>query len=292
MFINKNTRISLKHILIKLAPRQLWVLRLRLMKKIFFGISKRQKFIISVISSSSILFLAEYSLGKSGLYIAFFLSFFTIFLLFLSVRKDLKNNFSPQIFILPFFYSLSFGLFYFLVPTRFLTRVITTSLYAFGLYSLLLSVNIFVVSSIRTIALLSSARTVSFIITLLSYFFLTNVVFSMHLNVLFTLILVFVFSFCLILQSLWTYSLDSKFFSNTLRVLSLSLSLTEVALVLWFWAILPTIIALFLTGFFYITIGLSQVWLEKRLFRSVMWEYIWVGVLVFLLFIFFAFKGT
>jgi len=262
------------------------------MKKIFFGTSKRQKFIITVISLSLLLFLAQHLLEKSGLYVAFFLSFFTITLLFLSVGKDLKNNFSPQIFILPFFYSLSFGLFYFLVPARFLSRLIMTSLYAFGLYSLLLSLNIFIVSSVRTIALLSSARTVSFIITLLSYFFLANVAFSMRLNVFFTLILVFAFSFPLILQSLWTYSLDSKFFSHILWVASLSLCLVEIALTLWFWQILPTIIALFLTGFFYISVGLSQVWLEKRLFRSVMWEYIWVGVLMFLIFVFFAFKRT
>lgn len=282
MFINKNRILSLKQILI----------RLRLVKKIFFGIGKRQKFIIIVISSSLLLFLVEHQLGKSGLYIALFLSFLTTVLFYLTVRRDLKNNFSAQIFILPFFYSLSFGLFYFLVPARFLTRIIITSVYAFGLYSLLLTVNIFVVSSIRTIALLASARTVSFIITLLSYFFLANVVFSMHLNVFFTLILVFAFSFPLILQSLWTYNLESKLFSNALWVASISLGLVEIALALWFWPILPTITALFLTGFFYIIVGLSQVWLEKRLFRSVMWEYIWVAVLMFLIFIFFAFKTT
>jgi len=278
MLINKNRGLSLKHI--------------SKIIKIFLGIGKRQKFIIIVVSSFLILFLAQQMLGKSGLYVALFLSFFTIILLFLTLKKDLKSNFSPQIFILPFFYSLSFGLFYFLVPARFLTRIVITSLYAFGLYSLLLSINIFVVSSIRTIALLASARTVSFIITLLSYFFLANVVFSLHLNVFFTLILVFAFSFPLILYSLWTYNLDSKFFSNTLWVASISLGLVEIALALWFWPILPTITALFLTGFFYIIVGLSQVWLEKRLFRSVMWEYIWVAVLMLLIFIFFAFKTT
>lgn len=286
MFIKNKRRLSLKQILIRL-------LRFRLMmKRIFSSIGKRQKFIIIVFSSCLILFLVEQMLGKSGLYITFFLAFFTAILLFLSVYKDLKNNFSPQIFILPFFYSLSFGLFYFLVPARFLTRVIMTSLYALGLYSLLLTVNIFIVSSIRTIALASSARTVSFIITLLSYFFLANVAFSMHLNIFFTLMLVFAFSFPLILQSLWTYGLDSKFFSHLTWAACLTICLTEVTFVLWFWPILPTIMALFLTGFFYIVVGLSQVWIEKRLFKSIMWEYIWVGVLVFLIFIFFAFVKT
>lgn len=278
MFTNKNSKLLLKQF-IKL-------------NKIFLVISKRQKFILTVISSSTLLFLAEQILGKSGIYIAFFLSFFTIILLLLSVGKDLKNNFSPQIFILPFFFSLSFGLFYFLIPARFLTRITMTSLYALGLYSLLLSINIFVISSIRTIALLSSARTVSFVITLLSYFFLANVVFSMHLNAFFTLIFVFAFSFPLILQSLWIYSLDTKLFFHSLWALSLSFCLVEVALALWFWPILPTIIALFLTGCFYITVGLSQVWIEKKLFKNVMWEYIWVGVLIFFLFAFFALRSS
>lgn len=277
MFVNKLFKINLKN--------------LSKSKKIFLDISKRQKFIAIVVVSSLILFIVEHLLGKSGLLIVFILSLFTVILLYFSERKDLRNNFSPQIFILPFFYCLSFGLFYFLVPARLLTRIIMTSLFAFGLYSLLLSINIFIVSSIRTITLLSSARTVSFIITLLSYFFMSNVIFSMHLSVFVTLILIFAFSYFLALQSLWDHDLDSKFSSYTLWVLCLSLCLTEVGLILWFWSILPTIIAIFLTGFFYIIVGLSQIWLEKRLFKSIIWEYIWVGVLVFSFFIIFGFRN-
>src|ERR1035437_1506387 len=89
-----------------------------------------------------------------------------------------------------------------------------TALYALGLYSLLLSENIFIVSSIRTIALLSSARTVSFIVTLLSYFFMANVVFSLHLNIILTLVFVFAFSFPLILHSIWSHTLEKDFHSH------------------------------------------------------------------------------
>ncbi len=254
-------------------------------------ISKRQKFIISVIFLSSVLFLSEYLFGKSGVYIAFLISFLTDIFLFWAVNEDLKDNFSLQIFILPFLFSLAFGLFYFLIPARFLTRTMTTSLYAIGLYSLLLSQNIFLVSSIRTIALLSSARTVSFVTTLLAYFFLSNVLFTLHLNIFVTLTVLFILSFPLILQSIWTYTLDNKLFSQSLWVLCITICLIEIALVLWFWPVIPTIIALFLTGFFYIVVGLSHVWLERRLFRNVMWEYIWVAVVVFIIFIFFAFRS-
>lgn len=268
-------------------------LRIFLRKSSFlFTIPKRQKFIISVAILSLALFFSEQLFGKGGIYIALLLSVFTGFFIFWAERADLQDNFSPQVFILPLMYTLACALFYFLVPVRFITRVGMTSLYALGLYSLLLSENIFIVSSIRTIALLSSARTVSFIITILSYFFLSNVVFSLHFNIFITLALVFSFSFPLILHSLWTHTLESDFHSQAQWTFLISMSLVETAFVLWFWSSAPTIIALFLTGLFYILVGISQIWLDRRLFKGVMWEYVWVAVIVFLVFITFSLRSS
>lgn len=244
-------------------------------------LSKRQRLIVSVILLSFGLFATEYFLGRSALYAVVGLAVVTDIFLFLSLREDLKDNFWPQIFILPFLYSLAFGLFYLLVPARLLTRIAMTSLYALGLYSLFLSENIFTVSAVRTIALLSSARTVVFTLTLLSYFFLANVIFTFHINVILTLLLIFGFSFPLVLNSIWIYTLERKLFANVLWVFSLALCLFEIAIMLWFWPSLPTVIALFLTGIFYSIVGLSQAWFEKRLFKSVIVEYVWVALVVF-----------
>lgn len=256
-------------------------------------ITKRQKYVITVVILSLVLFFAENLFGKSGIYVSLLLSILTDVFLLWSVYQDFKDtkSFSFQIFILPFFFSLSFGLFYFLVPARFITRVIMTSLYAVGLYSLLLSVNIFIASSVRTIALLSSARTVSFVITLLSYFFLSNVLFSLHLNIFLNLILLFSYSFPLIMQAIWTYTLENKFLPNLIWILSLTLCLIDFSVAIWFFPVIPTIIALFLTGIFYITVGLSQVWFEKRFFRNIMWEYVWVAFIIFILFSIFIFRS-
>lgn len=266
--------------------------RLSKKKSFLFNIPKRQKFIISVAVLSLALFFSEQLFGKGGIYIAILLSIFTVLFVFWAERADLQDNFSPQIFILPLLYTLACALFYFLVPVRFMTRVGMTSLYALGLYSLLLSENIFIVSSIRTIALLSSARTVSFMITLLSYFFLSNVVFSLHFNIAITLLLVFAFSFPLIMHSIWTHTLESDFRPLREWMLLIALCLVETAFVLWFWSSAPTIIALFLTGVFYILVGISQIWLDKRLFKGIMWEYIWVAVIVFLVFITFSLRSS
>ncbi|MGA2911547.1 MAG: hypothetical protein ABSE17_02825 [Candidatus Levyibacteriota bacterium] len=250
--------------------------------------SKRQRFIFAVIILSLGLFIAEYILGKSAISIVFVLSLLTVVFLFLTLREDLKDNFSPQVFILPFFYSLAVGLFYLLVPARMVTRVGITSLYALGLYSLFLSENIFTVSSIRTIALLSGARTVSLVLTLLSFFFLSNVVFSFHINVLLTLLLIFVYSFLIVLQSIWTYTLEKNPLSEIFWVLSLTFCLVEVAVFLWFRQGSPTVLALFLTAIFYVLIGLTQAWFEKRLFRGIILEYFWVTVVSFIFLILFT----
>jgi len=250
--------------------------------------SKRQKFIVSVIVLSIGLFSSEYILGKSAISIVFVLSLLTSIFLYIGLRNDLKGNFNLQVFILPFFYSLAVGLFYLLVPARLLTRVGITSLYAVGLYSLFLSQNIFTVSSIRTIALLSGARTVSLVLTLLSYFFLSNVVFSFHINVFITLLLIFIYSFLIILQAVWTYTLEKNPLSEIFWTLSLTICLVEIAFFLWFILGSPTVLALFLSAIFYVLIGLTHAWFEKRLFRGVILEYFWVTVVSFIFLILFT----
>lgn len=245
-----------------------------------FSLPKRQRFVVTVLLLSGGLFISQHFLGRSGVFIALFISLLTGLFLFLANYEDIKQNFSPFLFVLPFFYSLAFGLFYFLVPARFLWRFVMTSLYGVGLYSLFLSENIFTVASGRTIALASSAKTVSFLITIVSYFFLSNVVFSLDLHPLAKAVFVFLYTFFLMAQSFWTYTLEKLPRSHYIWIAVLSLCFFELTLMLWFWPSDPTFIAIFLTGMFYMFVGLSHVWLERRLFRSILWEYTWVAVVV------------
>lgn len=270
---------------VKSAPGRKWK------KTGTFSIDKRQKFVVGVCLLSLGLFLSEFQFGKSGIIIALLLGLGTDLILYWAVRSDLKENFTWNLFILPFFYSLSFALFYFLVPTRVLFRLLLTLLYAFGLYSLFLSENIFTVSAIRTIALLSGARIVSFVITLLSYFFLTNIVYTLHVSIFLTIPLFAIYTFPLLYQSMWSYSQQKSPYSMLHWSLALLVCLLEAAGVIWFWPASPTVIALFLTGFLYTLVGLSHAWFEKRLFKSVMWEYVWVGVTVFFVLILFTSWG-
>lgn len=258
----------------------------RFLRKNFF--TKRQRLVAGVLILSLTLFLVEHFLGKSGIYSIIALSILTDIFLFWALHKDLKENFSWHVFILPFMYTMAFGLFYLLVPGRLIVKLVMTLVYALGIYSVFLSQNIFTVSSIRTIALLSSARTVSFVVTLLSYFFLTNVIFSLHLNIIITTILLALSSFPLIIASIWNYTLDKNLREGIPWGAMLTICILQVSFLLWFWPSTPTIVALFLTGFLYIILGLSHLWFEKRLFKSVLWEYIWVAVVVFIVLVVFT----
>lgn len=250
-------------------------------KLINFSIDKRQKFVVAVIILFLGLFFAEFQFSKAGIFIAIALAFATNIFLWWAIRHDLKGNKAYHIFILPFFYSLAFGFFYFLTPTAFLSRLLLTAIYAFGLYSLFLSQNIFIVSSVRTIQLLSGARIVSFVITLISYFFLNNIVLTFHISIIPIILLMLTYTYLLVYHSLWTYVLQRAQQPLALWSAALTVCLVEIATIVWFWPSNPTVIALFLTGFFYTIVGLSHIWFEKRLFKGILWEYVWVGTIVF-----------
>jgi hypothetical protein len=260
-------------------------------KFITFVNEKRQKFVIAIIILSLSLFSAEFQFSQYGFFIVFILAGFTNLFLFWAIKDEIHVNKSYQVFILPFFYSLSFGLFYFLTPTALFSRVILTIIYAFGLYSLFLSQNIFIVSSNRTIALLSGARIVSFVITLISYFFLANIIYTLHMMIVLVAILFFLYTYLLIMHSLWTYNLQKTVEHVPLWISALTTCLVESAILLWFWPSSPTVIALFLTGYFYTIVGLSHVWYEKRLFKGVLWEYVWVGCITFFVLLLFTSWG-
>lgn len=251
-------------------------------KKRQFSFGKRQIFATGIVILSLGLFLSEFTLNAYGILIAFFLGVLSDVVLFWAIRRDLEDNFASQVFILPFLYSLSFGVFAFLTPARLITRTILTVLYAIGLYSVFLSENIFTVASIRTIALLNSGRIVSLVISLVTYFFLASTVFSLRFGIYPTMIILILFTFLLSAHAVWSYTLEKGFKKDLLWVSMQTLCVFELSLVLWFWPTTPTVGALFLTSIWYVLVGLSHVWLDKRLFRHVLWEYIWITVIAFL----------
>lgn len=252
-------------------------------------IGKRQQFVGIALILSLGLFLAEHLTPSLRIVLLSLFAFCSSLLLFLILLRDLKGAsyaFFLGLFILPMLYTLAFGFFYFLLPARFLTRILTATFYGVGLYALFLSHNIYAVAGIRTIQLLKAAHSVGFLLTLVTFFFLTNFMLSLHLHPMLTALFVLLLSVLLIFPLIWSIKLENHVSKQVLCFsFFLSLSLGELALMLNFWPASPTVGALFLSGNFYTFVGLSQAWLEQRLFKNTLWEYIGVAIIVFLVLI-------
>jgi len=205
----------------------------------------------------------------------------TYFLSAWSLSEGLSGVEWLTVLILPVLFSVGVGLFYFLTPVLWLARLPLIFLYGAGLYSLLLTENIFSVAAIRTIQLLRSAHAVSFLLTLVVSFFLYNVILSFREGPWFNFLLTFLVNLPVFLQGLWCVNLEEKL---TLKIwlysLGSALVLGEIALAFSFWPVTVAVGSLSLTTGLYILLGLIQHYFSEKLFRRTINEYIGVGIAV------------
>lgn len=183
--------------------------------------------------------------------------------------------------ILPVSYTLAVASFYFLLPVRWLTRLPVALVFGLTFYLLLLSQNVFNVASIRTIPLYRAASTAAFLFTLLSAFFIYNVVHAFNLLFIWNGVAVFLISFSLILQVLWSIKMEDKVSTAVfIQSFILSLVMGELAFSFSFWPMPTTIWSLSLSSAMYVILGLTTQSLRGRESKRVVWEYVGIGALV------------
>jgi hypothetical protein len=197
--------------------------------------------------------------------------------------EGLGKNMTLLTLALPTIFTLGVGTFWFLLPANIFARIPIVMFYGIGIYILCLTMNIFIVSAIRTIALLRAARGVEFVLSLITSFLVFDAILSLRSTFYYLLPLVLVVSFPLFLQGYWSVVLDKKF-SKDVFVISLiaTIVMVETATVLFFWPVSVVVGSLFLTVTFYILLGLGQSKIEGRLFSTTVREHLTVGALVFI----------
>lgn len=246
--------------------------------------SKRKRFIISsLILASGLLVIANLPDLTTRYFGIGILSFLALGLTIWSLREGLDSAEWFMIPALPFLYTLAVAFFYFLLPPNPLTLITVVLSFVFGIYILLLTENIFSVAAIRTIALLRAASSVAFLLTLITAFFLFDIVFSFKLAAWLNGILVFLVSLILFVQSLWSVKLEKKLEPKTISFsLFLSFALGKFAFAISFWPVGISLASLFLTAVFYVLLGLSQAEFSGKLFKKTVREYLMVGVGIFI----------
>ena len=246
-------------------------------------ITKRKKFVISsLLLSIGFIVINTVDIKSRFLGIGI-LALMTIVLFIWSLWEGLGLNMTLLVLILPLYFTLGVGFFWFLLPSAVYTWLPVVIIYGIGTYSLLLTLNIFTVSAIRTIALSRAARSVGFVLTLFTSFLLFDAVLSLKSSVYINFIAFFIISFPLFLQGLWSSLLTKQFNKNILYFsLVFSYCVSVLSVLLYFWPVTLIVGSIFLTSMIYVLLGLGQIELENRLFISTLREYLFVGISIFL----------
>lgn len=247
-------------------------------------LNKRQKIIITSVLLT--LGLLSTQLVDFNLRFRFIggLSLCALLLSLWSLWEGLNKTKAIVLMILPTFFATAVASFYFLLPVRWLTRLPVASIFGLTFYLLLLSQNVFNVAAIRTIPLFRAASTAAFLFSLLSAFFLYNVIHAFNLLFLWNGLLVFTISFPLILQVLWSIQMEDRVSMPVfVQSLILSLILGELALCFSFWPMATTIWSLSLSSAMYVLLGLTTQVLRGKATKRVVWEYLGIGTIVLII---------
>ena len=246
--------------------------------------SKRQQFVAVTVILTLVLMATQLISDTLRLDILLVVSGIAYILSAISLREELRGWDFLTLLILPSYFTAAVFVFYFLLPTLWLTRLPIAVLYAVGIYAILLTENIYNVASERTIQLLRAAHSVGFLLTLVTTFFLMDTVLSLRLPFYLNTAISILVLFPLILQALWSMELTQKISGMVLwSSFALTLILVELVALFSFWPIRTTIEALFITTIFYSLVGMTQQFLIGRLFPNTSREFLLVLVIVFFL---------
>jgi hypothetical protein len=245
--------------------------------------TKRRRFVITSILLSFGFVAIQFLTDQNRFWAIAVLGLATVVLFSWSLFEGLGRNMTLLALVLPTIFTLGVGTFWFLLPANIFARIPIVIFYGIGIYILCLTMNIFTVSTIRTIALLRAARGVGFVLSLITSFLVFDAILSLRSSIVYLLPYVLVIAFPLFFQGFWSVTLDKEFSKDVAITSAIAtLIMGETAAVLFFWPVTVVVGSLFLTVTFYILLGLGQSKIEGRLFSATVREHLIVGTLVFI----------
>lgn len=258
--------------------------KLRVGERLSSQMSKRRRFVIVALVLTFCLFVIQRLPVERRSIAIVILGILSWGLSSWSLLRDLVGVAWLTDLILPVLFPVAVAAFYFLLPQLAATRLVVLGLFAISMYALLLTANIFAVATNRTIQLLRAARTVGFLLSVVTVAFIYHVIFSFRLPFWTVVGLNTLVTFPIILQGLWSYTLERKMGKGEL-IYSLvgSVIVMELTLAVVFWAIEPLMASVVLSMLVYVLLGLFQHDLDRRLFSKTIQEYVGFAVIVFVI---------
>ncbi len=274
-------RMSKKYLATLIFPINIWLSMLNLKRlrtnisKKFLRIEKRFRFAISALVLSALLLFSTFFFFDKAMIFIPLLIISSYFFTYFSIVEGIDKIEWLTLFLIPVSLTIGFYLFFFLFPSRWLTRLPFIAIYAISIYAVLLCSNIFNVGVEKNLQLYRAAFSVNFFYqTFISFLFFSLLFItrqSFLVNGFFAGILGFIFS----LHLFWSIKLDVYITKeNVLFSFFIGLVLAELSMILSFVPIMNSILALFLTASYYSLTGLVYNYLDQRLFKETVREYL------------------
>lgn len=247
-------------------------------------IDKRQRFIISSLLLTSLVFISSILTYTNAQVFIFVIAVFVYFFTFFSILEGIDGWEWVMLFLVPIYFTIAFNFFYFLLPGRWITRLPFVSMYAISIYGIMLSSNIFNVGEMKNLQLYKAAFSVNFFFLILTSFLVFNLILSFKLNFLLNGILIFLASLPLITQFYWSINPKIILEPHVKRFgLFTAIILGETAIIFSFIPLSANIFSLILTAVFYSIGGLVQAYIEERLFKERIQEFIFVLIFILIM---------
>ncbi len=249
--------------------------RLNHVQKEFLGIDKRYRFAISTVILTSLMLVSTFF--PFYFWVLFVPAFvlITYALTYFSILEGIEHVEWFGLFIMPIVVTLAFYFFYFLFPGRWLTRIPFVSLYGISIYAMLLCSNIFNVGVEKSLQLYHAAFSVNFFYHAIASFFIFNILFSLQQIFIVNMAVAGVVGFVLGLHLFWTIKLNLQLEREVVQYAALdAVVLAELAIILSFLPLKIPIYALVLAASYYCLTGLIYNYIDQRLFKETIREYL------------------
>lgn len=244
-------------------------------------IEKRTRFIIGTLILTLLLLVSTFFFfDKAWLFIPIFIVAAYVCTYF-SIYEGISHIEWVTLFLMPILVTISFYFFYFLFPTRWITRIPFIIFYSISVYAMFLVSNIFNVGVEKSLQLYRAAFSVNYFYQSLMVFLFANLILSLKLNFFLGGLLFFILGSVMATHLFWSIKLEMHWEKHVVRLgLLVGFILFQVGIFASFIPLQSSIMALLLSSVYYSVGGLVYLHLDERLFKETVREYLFVLIFV------------
>lgn len=252
--------------------------------RVFLKIEKRARTVITTLIITGLMLFSTFFFFERVFLFVFLFIFLVYFGTYFAILEEIKGIEWFTLFIMPIFLTVSYYLFYFLFPIRWLTRLPFIFVYGISFYAILLASNILNVKMERSLQLYRAAFSVNFFLQVVTIFLFCSSILSFHFDFLINSLIIGLVVFIFGLQLLWSTKMSEKIDKEIVSyALIIFLVIFQLSIFLSFIEIKTTIYSLFIATSYYSLGGLIYNWIDKRLFKETVREYLIVWGFIFLI---------